>query len=61
MVHPVTPEHDPVGVARVILDSGIWTSVHFVIVLGIVLMHGGLIAIYNCASFTLLTSSPRPT
>jgi hypothetical protein len=45
LVHPVTPEHDPVGVARVIADSGIWTPVHLAIVLGIFLMLGGLIAI----------------
>jgi hypothetical protein len=47
LLHPVTPEHDPVGVARVIADSGIWTPVHLVIVLGIFLMLGGLIAIYH--------------
>jgi hypothetical protein len=47
LVHPVTPEHDPVGVARVIADSGIWTPVHLVIVLGIFLMLAGLIAIYH--------------
>lgn len=46
LVHPVTPEDDPVGVARVIADSGIWTPVHLVIVLGIFLMLGGLVAIY---------------
>ena len=46
LIHPVTPEHDPVGVARVIADSGIWTPVHLAIVLGIFLMLAGLIAIY---------------
>lgn len=45
LVHPVTPEHDPVGVARVIADSGMWTPVHLAIVLGIFLMLIGLIAI----------------
>jgi hypothetical protein len=45
LVHPVTPEHDPVGVAQVIANSGIWTPIHLVIVLGIFLMVGGLIAI----------------
>jgi hypothetical protein len=47
LVHPVTPEKDPEGVAEVIADSGIWTPVHLVIVLGIFLMLGGLIAIYQ--------------
>jgi uncharacterized membrane protein YdjX (TVP38/TMEM64 family) len=45
LVHPVTPEHDPVGVARVIAKSGIWTPVHLVIVLGIFLMLPGLVAL----------------
>jgi len=45
LVHPVTPEHDPVGVAQVIADSGTWTPIHLVIILGIILMLGGLIAI----------------
>jgi hypothetical protein len=35
------PEHDPLGVACVIADSGIWTPVHLAIVLGIFLMLGG--------------------
>jgi Domain of unknown function (DUF4386) len=47
LIHPVTPEHNPVGVARVIADSGIWTPVHLMIVLGIFLMFGGLVAIYH--------------
>src|ERR671935_1402725 len=47
LVHPVTPERDPLGTARVIADSGIWTPVHLAIVLGIVLMLGGLVAIYR--------------
>jgi Domain of unknown function (DUF4386) len=47
LVHPVTPEDDPVGVARVIADSDIWVPVHLAIVIGIVLMLGGLIAIYH--------------
>src|SRR5215211_5747253 len=45
LLHPVTPEHDPVGVAQVIAGSGIWTPIHLVIILGILLMLGGLIAI----------------
>src|SRR5262245_52778267 len=47
LVHPVTPENDPVGVARVIADSDIWVSVHLAIVIGIVLMLAGLIAVYH--------------
>jgi len=47
LLHPVTPEGDPEGVASVIADSQIWTPVHLVIVLGIFLMLGGLIAIYH--------------
>jgi hypothetical protein len=34
LVHPVTPENDPVGVARVIADSDIWVPVHLAIILG---------------------------
>jgi len=45
LVHPVTPENDPVGVARVIADSDLWVPVHLVIALGILLMLGGLVAV----------------
>lgn len=47
VLHPVTPENDPVGVARVIADSDIWAPVHLVIVLGIAHMLGGLVAVYH--------------
>lgn len=47
LVHPVTPMDDRVGVARVIADSDNWVAVHLVIVLGIVLMLGGLVALYH--------------
>ena len=47
LVHPVTPENDPVGVARVIADSEIWVPVHLAIALGIALMLGGLVAVYH--------------
>jgi len=47
LVHPVTPMHDPVGVARAIADSHQWVPVHLAIVLGIVLMLGGLVALYH--------------
>jgi hypothetical protein len=47
LVHPVTPMHDPVGVARVIAGSRQWVPVHLAIVVGIVLMLGGLVALYH--------------
>jgi hypothetical protein len=47
LIHPVTPVDDPAGVARVIADSGAWTQIHLVIVAGIVLMLGGLLALYR--------------
>ena len=45
ILHPVTPRDDPEGVARVIADSSAWTLIHFVIVIGIILMLGGIVAI----------------
>jgi hypothetical protein len=45
LVHPVTSMNDPVGVARVIADSGGWVPVHLAIVVGILLMLGGLVAL----------------
>jgi hypothetical protein len=45
LIHPVTPVGDLEGVARVIAGSEIWVPVHLVIVPGIVLMLGGLVAI----------------
>lgn len=45
LLHPATPEHDPLGVARTIAESGIWVPVHLVIVMGLILMLGGLVAI----------------
>lgn len=45
LLHPATPTDDPEGVARTIADSGIWVPVHLVIVLGLILMLGGLVAI----------------
>jgi len=47
LLHPVTPIDDPEGVARVISESDIWVPVHMVIVLGIGLMLGGLVALYH--------------
>jgi len=45
LLHPVTPRHDPAGVARVIADSGTWTAIHLVILVGLLLMVAGLAAI----------------
>lgn len=45
LLHPATPEHDALGVARTIAESGIWVPVHLVIVVGLILMLGGLVAI----------------
>lgn len=45
LLHPVTPTGDPEGVGRTIAGSEIWTPVHLVIVLGLILMLGGLVAI----------------
>jgi hypothetical protein len=47
LLHPVTPENDPVGVARVIAESDIWVPDHLAIVLGILLMLGGLVGVYH--------------
>jgi Domain of unknown function (DUF4386) len=47
LVHPVTPMHDPAGVARVMAGSEIWVPVHLAIVVGILLMLGGLVALYH--------------
>jgi hypothetical protein len=45
VLHPVTPRDDPAGVAQVIAESDLWTLIHVVIVLGIILMFVGLVAI----------------
>ena len=45
LLHPATPTIDPEGVARTIADSGSWLPVHLVIVVGLILMLGGLVAI----------------
>lgn len=47
LLHPVTPENDPVGVAQVIAASDMWVLDHLAIVLGILLMLGGLIGVYH--------------
>jgi hypothetical protein len=45
LLHPVTPTGDPQGVARMIAESGSWLFVHLVIVVGLILMLGGVVAI----------------
>jgi|SRR5215207_5004746 len=45
LLHPATPTGDPEGVARTIADSGSWVPVHLVIVVGLILILGGLVAI----------------
>src|SRR6266511_4370930 len=47
LLHPVTPIDDPEGVARFIANSEIWVAIHLVILFGIILMLGGLVAIYH--------------
>jgi len=47
LIHPATPLDDPPGVARAIADSDAWTPIHLIIVLGIMLMLGGLLALYR--------------
>ena len=47
LFHPATPTGDPEGVARTIADSDIWVVDHLVIVVGLILMLGGLVAIYH--------------
>src|SRR5262245_22098988 len=46
LIHPATPLHDPTGVAQAIAASDAWTAIHLVIIAGIALMLGGLLAIY---------------
>ena len=50
LIHPVTPIGDVEGVARVIAESDIWVPVHLIIVLGVVLMLGGLVALGHSIS-----------
>jgi hypothetical protein len=45
LLHPATPIGDPQGVAQTIAQSEIWVPVHLVIVVGLILMLGGLVAI----------------
>ena len=45
LLHPATPIGDPEGVARTIAESPTWVPVHLVIVAGLILILGGLVAI----------------
>jgi hypothetical protein len=45
LLHPATPIGDPEGVARTIAQSETWVLVHLVIVVGLILMLGALVAI----------------
>jgi hypothetical protein len=45
LLHPATPIGDPQGVARTIAQSENWVLVHLVIVIGLILMLGGLVAV----------------
>jgi hypothetical protein len=45
LLHPATPIGDPEGVARTIAQSERWVLVHLVIVVGLIIMLGGLVAI----------------
>ena len=45
LLHPAPPIGDPEGVARTIAASEIWVAVHLVIVVGLILMLGGLLAL----------------
>src|SRR5215216_2605357 len=45
LLHPATPIGDPEGVARTIAQSEIWVLVHLVIVVGLILMLGALVAL----------------
>jgi len=45
LLHPATPIGDPEGVARTIAHSESWVPVHLVIVVGLTLMLGALVAL----------------
>ena len=45
LLHPATPSGDPEGVAQTIAQSERWVLVHLVIVVGLILMLGALVAL----------------
>jgi len=57
LLHPITPRDDPPGVARVIADSDLWTPIHLLIVLGIILMPVGLLAVRHSIAGNGLTDA----
>jgi low temperature requirement protein LtrA len=50
LLHPITPRDDPAGVARVIAQSDLWTHIHLVIVIGIILLPAGLLAVRHSSA-----------
>ncbi len=53
LLHPQTPIGDQLGTAEAIAGSGSWTTLHLIIVLGILLMLYGLFALYRTISGAL--------
>lgn len=50
LLHPITPRNDDAeGVAHAIAESGQWTLIHMIIVLGTLFMLAGLVAIRHTA------------
>ena len=45
LLHPATPTGNPEGVARTIAQSANWVPIHLVIVVGLILMLGALVAL----------------
>jgi hypothetical protein len=58
LLHPATPIGDPEGVARTIADSRLWVPDHLAIVIGLILMLGGLVALFSIL-FARRRFSPR--
>jgi hypothetical protein len=60
LLHPQTPIGDPEGVARVIAQSGsTWITIHVVIVFGVLLMLGGLVALQHSLDDGLASALSR--
>jgi hypothetical protein len=47
LIHPSTPLNDSQGVAQTIAESDAWSPIHLTILFGIMLMLGGLVALYH--------------
>jgi hypothetical protein len=52
LLHPVTPRDGDVGVAQVIAQSDAWTSIHLVIIAGVLAMLAGLIGLRHALPTT---------